>query len=100
MTRRAPGWPGTSGLVLVSSGGVQRELEMLMKPLDRREQALFGRTSEKRRVVTPESAPATPPASLPRHWHGPTRQPRLPDIETWVELPKVERGCPPCGGQL
>ncbi len=80
-------------------GGAQQELEFLKELLERREQALFGRSSEKRPVVTPE-APATPPARPPQRGHGPTPQPRLPHIETRVELPEAERGGPACGGQL
>ncbi|MGV8041445.1 MAG: hypothetical protein AB2L07_15765 [Thermoanaerobaculaceae bacterium] len=79
-------------------GGVQQELEILKELLDRREQELFGRSSEQRPVATPESA--APPARPPRRGHGPTPQPRLPHLEARVELPETERGCPACGGQL
>ena len=79
-------------------GGVQQELEILKELLDRREQELFGRSSEKQPVAAPESA--TPPARLPRRGHGPTPQPRLPHLAVRAELPETERGCPACGGQL
>jgi transposase len=81
-------------------GGVQQELEILKELLDRREQELFGRSSEKRPLTTPESTPTETPARPPRRGHGPTPQPRLPHLETRVELPAAERGCPACGGQL
>jgi transposase len=80
-------------------GGVQQELALLKELLDRREQELFGPSSERQLVATPEPAPA-PPARPPHRGHGPTPQPRLPHLETRVELPEAARGCPACGGQL
>src|SRR3990170_6676584 len=57
---------------------IQGELEALKIQLAQREQALFGRSSEKRPTgdATPES-----PAPRTRRGHGPTRQPRLPVVE-------------------
>jgi transposase len=75
----------------------QTELDLLKELLARRERALFGDSSEKRRpsVEEAESAPSSPPRG-----HGPRPQPELPIIEQVHELPETERDCPVCGGTL
>jgi len=75
----------------------QTELDLLKELLARRERALFGDSSEKRRTEPPEieSEPSTP-----RRGHGPRPQLELPIIEKLHELPDTDRGCPVCGGTL
>jgi transposase len=75
----------------------QTELDLLKELLARRERALFGDSSEKRRssVERAESAP-----SAPRRGHGRRPQPELPIIEQVHELSETERDCPVCGGTL
>lgn len=75
----------------------QTELDLLKELLARREHALFGDSSEKRRS-TVERAESTP--SSPQRGHGPRPQPELPIIEEPHDLPETERDCPVCGGTL
>lgn len=76
---------------------IQGELEALTIQLAQREQALFGRSSEKR-PKTDGSREA--PAPRTRRGHGPTPQPRLPVVEQVFTLPADQMGCPSCGGTL
>jgi len=46
-----------------TSGGVQQELEIRKELLDRREQELFGRSPEQRRVAAPESSATESPCA-------------------------------------
>ena len=75
----------------------QTELDLLKELLARREHALFGDSSEKRRSPV-ERAETT--GSAPRRGHGPRPQPELPIIEQVHELPETQRECPVCGGTL
>lgn len=85
----------------VPADGVQEELELMKELLALREQALFGRSSEKRPHRPDPEAPVVPAAPVqPRRGHGPTPQPRLPHLEVVHTLPEAERGCPACGGSL
>jgi len=80
------------------AAALQLELEQLRELLARREQALFGESSEKRPQPRPE-APASA-ESQPQRGHGPQAQPQLPQIERLYELPESARECPQCGGQM
>jgi len=75
----------------------QTELDLLKELLARRERALFGDSSEKRRIEPPEAESEAP---APRRGHGPRAQIELPIIEKVHELPETDRGCPVCGGAL
>lgn len=75
----------------------QTELDLLKELLARRERALFGDSSEKRRPTVERAESA---ASPPRRGHGPRPQPELPIIEQVHELPETDRDCPVCGGTL
>jgi len=75
----------------------QTELDLLKELLARRERALFGDSSEKRRTASPEAESEAP---APRRGHGPRPQLELPIIEKLHELPETDRGCPVCGGTL
>jgi len=64
--------------------------------LDKREQELFGRSSERR---APATKPEKPPRK-PQKGHGPREQTGI-DTETIPhELPEDQRDCPQCGGTL
>ena len=76
---------------------LQTELDALKELLSRREQALFGDSSEKR--PQPESMLAEPEAK-PRKGHGPRAQLQLPVVEVLHVLDESNRDCPACGGQL
>jgi transposase len=75
----------------------QTELDLLKELLARRERALFGDSTEKRRSTVEQ---AEPTSSSPQRGHGPRPQPELPIIEQVHELPETERGCLVCGGTL
>lgn len=78
-------------------GMLQQELEFLKELLARREQALFGASSEKR-PRTEQEEKAT--SALPQRGHGPKAQPELPILPKVHELDEVDRVCRVCGGQL
>ena len=87
-----------AGLKGQDSGRLQLEIALLQQTLARRNQALFGDSSEKRPHPEPEAtAPAAP---APRRGHGPKVQPRLPIVPAVYELPEDGRQCPVCEGQL
>jgi len=77
---------------------LQLELDQLREQLAQRNQALFGRSSEKRGQAQSQRADA--PARPPKTGHGPTPQPELPVIEEVHELDEADRACPKCGGAL
>jgi transposase len=81
---------------------LQLELLRLREQLAAREQKLFGRSSEQRRMPgTKASSPgdATDPAPA-RRGHGPRSQPELPQLEVVHTLDAPDRACPACGGEL
>jgi transposase len=83
--------------------GAQQELELMKELLAQREQALFGRSSEKRPRPADGvggSAGETAPAKAPRRGHGPRPQPSLPVVEELRTLPEDQLACPACGGTL
>jgi len=75
----------------------QTELDLLKELLARRERALFGDSSEKRKSTVDR---AEPTATSPPRGHGPRAQPELPIIEQTHELPETQQECPVCGGTL
>ena len=75
----------------------QTELDLLKELLARRERALFGDSSEKRRAEPSQEESEAPAA---RRGHGPRPQLELPIIEKIHELPETDRSCPVCGGTL
>jgi transposase len=79
-------------------GRLQAELDFLKELLARREQALFGDSSEKRSRPDTEKKP--PASSSPRRGHGPKAQPELPILEKIHELDEADRACRQCGGAL
>lgn len=78
-------------------GMLQGELAFLKELLARREQALFGDSSEKRPRAESD---VTPASSLPQRGHGPKSQPELPILLKEHELDEADRVCSACGGQL
>ena len=82
------------------AAALQMELEALKELLSKREQALFGDSSEKR----PHSADSDSevPAAEPnrRKGHGPRTQLALPVVEVLHVLDESSQGCPCCGGEL
>ena len=72
---------------------LQLEIDQLQELLARREQEIFGVSSEKR--PRPVSETASEPAV--HRGHGPQEQEKLPVVETVHELAETERFCPQCG---
>jgi transposase len=87
----------TEELVRLKGGGaeaVQLELENLRQLLERRNQALFGPSSEK----TPKRDDGTRRSRAPQKGHGPTAQLSLPVEDVVVSLEEPgEACCPKCG---
>lgn len=75
----------------------QMELGLLKEQLAAMQQAVFGRSSE-RRPSEHEEKEAKP--EKPRKGHGPRPQPKLPMEVVTHTLPEDEQVCPFCGGQL
>ncbi len=73
-----------------STDELQQDLIALKELLGQREQALFGKSSER-------LAPAAPKA---RTKHGRTEQPALAVIEVEHDLDEPDKMCPKCGGDL
>jgi len=80
----------------VSAEELQLKLIELTEQLQRRTQALFGDSSE-RRSRARDGDQAAPP---PQHGHGPRRQPQLPCVEKVHTLDTADQTCPQCGGTL
>lgn len=81
---------------------LQSEIERLGELVAQQNQALFGRSSEKR-PGDDAAGPATAEAPVPavrRRGHGPAPQATLPVVVTPIELPENERSCKACGGVL
>ena len=87
----------------------QQELEYVKELLLKREQELFGPSSERRKDPDEPTSPATDPTTpattpreskKPRKGHGPTPQLKLRAIDVPHELPEDECKCQHCGGQL
>jgi len=76
---------------------LELDLQFTKEKLAAREQALFGRSSEKR-AHPDEAVPS--PRKAKKTGHGPTPQPELPVETREIVLPEDERSCPSCGGPL
>ena len=74
---------------------LQLELKLLHEKLGRREQALFGDSSEKRK--RPEGQEREKPKQT---GHGPRQQRALPIVERVHVLDDPDKMCPKCGGGL
>ena len=80
---------------------LELEVELLQQQLQRREQALFGDSSERRPKEDQPDQPAKPAAERkPRTGHGPRPQPQLPLEFCRHELDEADKVCPDCGGVL
>ncbi len=77
---------------------LELELKLVKEQLDRRNQSLFGVSSEKH--PSDSSQPAARTSKTPRQGHGPRSQPSLPLVEKVHELDEADRACPQCGGRL
>lgn len=78
-------------------GALQLELQLLHEKLGRREQALFGDSSEKRKRPGDESDEKEKKA---KRGHGPREQGELPVFEQLHVLDEADKVCPKCGGGL
>jgi len=81
----------------MNQGQLEIELKLLQEQLDRRTQALFGRSSEKR-PHPPEAK--EPKEKQPQTGHGPREQLALPVVEVIHDLDEPDRICGVCGGVL
>jgi transposase len=80
----------------VGTEALQLEIENLRELLLRRNQEIFGASSEKRKHACSEDAkPPKSPAG-----HGRTAQKRLDVLEEVHALDEADRACPSCGGHL
>jgi transposase len=77
---------------------LQHELFKLKEQLAQREKALFGASSE-RRADGAKNANA-PKKKDQQVGHGPTKQPRLREVERFFDLDDADKVCPSCGGEL
>lgn len=79
---------------------LQLELALLQEQLAKRNQALFGRSSEKRAKGEDGAAAVNGAGSTERRGHGPREQKALPQVEQLHLLDEPDRVCPGCGGEL
>lgn len=79
---------------------LELELTRLQDLIARRNQALFGDSSEKLPRQEQPYGPASVDPPAPRRGHGRREQPNLPVLEKVHELPVDERSCHVCGGTL
>lgn len=76
-------------------GGAQENVA-LRELLDKRNQALFGKSSERRASVSmAEKAPRPP-----QKGHGPREQPELEVVVVEHDIPQDQRVCPQCGAEV
>lgn len=80
----------------VGAEALQLEIENLRELLARRNQEIFGASSEKRKHVCSDET--KPPKSS--SGHGRTEQKRLDVLEEVHVLDEADRACPSCGGHL
>lgn len=73
------------------------EIRILEERLARRENALFGDSSERRGS---DGEGGGERERKPGKGHGPTEQPDLPVVEVVHELDEADLACPQCGGEL
>lgn len=76
---------------------LQLRLAQLEGQLAQRNQALFGKSSEKR---SNESQSSPPKEKAPQEGHGPREQKNLPILIVPHELDAPDLKCPSCGGEL
>ena len=78
------------------------EIERLNSQLDRVQQQLYGRSSEKRKSPrdSQEGTDEAESAERTRTGHGPRNQPNLPVKEQVHDLDEADKTCPKCGGGL
>jgi len=75
----------------------QMELALLKEQLAAMQQAVFGKSSERRPSERAEEAPKV---EEPKKGHGPRPQPKLPIEVVTHTLAEDEKVCPSCGGSL
>lgn len=80
-----------------NQGQLEIELKLLQEQLERRTQALFGRSSEKQPREPEEKKPQE---KKPQTGHGPREQLSLPVVEQVHDLDEPDKICPKCGGVL
>lgn len=81
---------------------LERDMAALQEALDRRDQELYGQSTERRPLDDEESEEPKKDkkARKPRTGHGPTAQPALPRVEVKSKLTDEQLKCDVCGGQL
>lgn len=77
---------------------LQMRLALLEQQLAAQNKRLFGQSSERRAGDKDESAPGE--EKKPQKGHGPTAQPKLPEVEAVHDLDEPDKVCPCCGGEL
>jgi transposase len=97
--RQAAEWKLQDAERQVELARLEGELAGLREQLDQRNQALYGRSTERRSRGARGSKPGRKPRK-DRPGHGPTEQPDLPLDEVVHLLPESEQVCDACGGQM
>ena len=89
--------------LLALKGGDSEQIKLriaeLEQQLARRNQMLFGDSSERREGADDKRRDEVKPKE-PQKGHGPREQPKLPTLEVLHELDEADRICPACGGDL
>lgn len=75
---------------------LQCELQITQEKLDRREQELFGRSSERRQAPEDQA----PSVEKTQKGHGPRTQNQLKIVEVIHTIPADQLACPHCGDEL
>jgi transposase len=83
----------------LAASQLELELQHLQETLSARTRQLFGASSEKRSRPA-EGVSGDPPATPPRHGHGPRAHAQLPLVAVTHELDAPDQICPKCGGDL
>ena len=78
---------------------LRHEIAALQEVLERRNQALYGRSTE-RRPRNDDKSSGTGKGKEKRKGHGPTEQPELPRVEVVHTLTAEKLVCDACGGQM
>lgn len=77
---------------------LQMRLALLEQQLAAQNRRLYGESSERRAGDKDEAAGDKP--KKPQKGHGPTAQPKLPEVEVVHDLDEPDKVCPCCGGEL
>ena len=89
--------------LLALKGGNPEQIKLRLAELEqqlaRRNQMLFGDSSERREGAEDKQRDEVKPKE-PQKGHGPREQPKLPTLEVIHELDEADRICPACGGDL